>query len=159
VALYPGAFDPVHLGHLDIARRAAAMFDTLVVGIYDRPLKQVMFDAQARTEFFRRGLAQVTNVDVRTFSGLTVEFARTAGAQFLIRGLRSAADFEYERQLSAMNRHLAVEIETVYLITSPHLAFLSSSLVKEVAAEGASLDGLVPDYVAEALHAGRGATS
>ena len=151
VAIYPGAFDPVHLGHLDLARRAARMFDCLLVGVFDRPRKPLVFSPEQRIALFARGIANLSNVRVVPYSGLTVEFARAHGANYLIRGLRTSTDFDYEQQLSQMNRHLAPSIETVYLLTSSTYSFLSSSLIKEVAAEGASLDGLVPDFVAEAL--------
>jgi pantetheine-phosphate adenylyltransferase len=152
VAIYPGTFDPVHLGHLDLARRAARMFDGVLVGVFDRPRKPLVFSPDQRITFFAREIADLSNVRVLPYSGLTVEFARAHAAGYLIRGLRTSTDFDYEQQLSQMNRHLAPSIETVYLFTSPAYSFLSSSLIKEVASEGASLKGLVPDFVAEALH-------
>lgn len=158
MAIYPGAFDPVHLGHLDIARRAAAMFDRLIVGVYHRPNKALTFSLEQRIEFFRRGLAQVPNVEIAAYAGLTINLARERGARFVVRGLRTTSDFDYEFRLTMMNGHLAPGLETVFLLTAPELAFLSSSLIKEVAAEGAPLDGLVTEPVARALRGrfGRG---
>lgn len=149
--MYPGAFDPVHLGHLDVARRAARLFDWVIVAVFDRPSKPLTFTGEQRIELFRRGVSDVANVDVLTYSGLTIDFARAHEAHFLIRGLRATSDFEYEYQMNTMNRHLEPEIETVFLMTSLEHAYLSSSLIKEVAAQGAHLTGLVPEYVAEAL--------
>jgi pantetheine-phosphate adenylyltransferase len=128
------------------------MFDLLVVGVFDRPRKPLIFSPEQRIEFFRRGAADLPNVRVLPYSGLTVHFARAQDAGYLVRGLRSSNDLDYEQQLSQMNKHLAPSIETVFLLTSPRFGFLSSSLIKEVAQEGASLDGLVPDFVAEALY-------
>lgn len=151
--MYPGSFDPVHLGHVDIARRAAAMFDRLIVAVYDRPSKQLTFSPEERIDLFRQSMHGATNVEVTGYHGLTIHFARQRGAAFVIRGLRASADFDYEAQMTSMNRHLEPELDTVFLLTSLRHAFLSSSLIKEVAAQGASLDGLVPDLVADALRA------
>jgi pantetheine-phosphate adenylyltransferase len=153
VAVYPGAFDPVHLGHTDLARRAAQLFDRLIVAVYDRPEKQLLFSGRERIEMFQQAMADLANVEVVGYSGLTIDFARRQGAGYLVRGLRAASDFEYEYQLNSMNRHLAPALETVFLVTAMQHWFLSSSLIKEVAREGARLDGLVSDHVAEALHA------
>jgi pantetheine-phosphate adenylyltransferase len=151
VAVYPGAFDPVHLGHLDVARRAAQIFDQIIVAVYDRPSKALAFSAEQRIEMFRRGMADVPGVEVVGYSGLTIDFARSHGARFLIRGLRATSDFEYEYQMNTMNRHLEPTIQTVFLMTSLEYAYLSSSLIKEVAAGGARLQGLVPEFVGDAL--------
>jgi pantetheine-phosphate adenylyltransferase len=151
VAVYPGAFDPVHLGHIDITRRAAAIFDRVIVAVFNRPNKPLTFSGEMRIELFRRGVADVPNVEVHGYGGLTIDFARTHGASFLIRGLRATSDFEYEYQMNTMNRHLEPRIDTVFLMTSLEYAYLSSSLIKEVAAQGANVMRLVPDFVAEAL--------
>jgi pantetheine-phosphate adenylyltransferase len=151
IAVYPGAFDPVHLGHLDIARRAAEIFDELIVAVFDRPNKSLAFSGDERIDLFQRAMDGAPHVEIVGYSGLTIDFAREHNARFLIRGLRATSDFEYEYQMNTMNRHLEPEIETVFLMTSLQHAYLSSSLIKEVAAGGARLDGLVPDLVAEAL--------
>lgn len=151
IAVYPGAFDPVHLGHLDIARRASAIFDRLIVAVFDRPNKRLTFSGEQRIALFRRGLADLGNVEVVGYAGLTIDFARERGARFLVRGLRTTSDYDYEYQMDIMNRHLAPGIDSVFLLTSSPHAHLSSSLIKEVAAHGAPLDGLVPDFVAAAL--------
>ena len=105
--MYPGAFDPVHLGHVDIATRAAAIFDLLIVAVFDRPNKPLTFTGEQRIDLFRRAMERVPNVSVLGYDGLTVDFARVHGARFLVRGLRATADFEYEHQLASMNRYLA----------------------------------------------------
>jgi pantetheine-phosphate adenylyltransferase len=151
IAVYPGAFDPVHLGHLDIARRAAAIFDRLLVAVYDRPNKRLAFSGEERIAMFRRGTADLENVEVVGYAGLTIDFARERGAGFLVRGLRTTSDYDYENQMNIMNRQLAPGIDSVFLLTSALHAHLSSSLIKEVAAQGAPLVGLVPDFVAAAL--------
>lgn len=121
------------------------------MAVFDRPKKSLTFSGQERIELFRRGVADLPNVEVLGYSGLTIDFARQHGARFMLRGLRASSDFDYEVQLKSMNRHLAPRLDTVFLMTSLEHAFLSSSLIKEVAAEGAALGGLVPDFVAAAL--------
>jgi pantetheine-phosphate adenylyltransferase len=151
VALYAGSFDPVHFGHVDIATRAAHLFDHVVVGVIDRPSKPFLFSQAERVELFRGALDGAENITVRGYSGLTVVYAKQLGATALVRGLRAAPDFEYEHQLTAMNRHLQPDLETVFLMTTPGRTHLSSSLIKEVAAQGVDLLGLVPAHVATAL--------
>jgi pantetheine-phosphate adenylyltransferase len=149
-AIYPGSFDPVHLGHIDIAHRAAAVFDRVVVAVFDRPSKALKFSTDERVRLFQDGV-QRTNIDVIPYAGLTIDLARKLGARAIVRGLRATSDFEYEYQMTTMNRHLEPSIEAVFLMTSLEYAYLSSSIIKEVAAQGAPLDGLVPDHVAAAL--------
>ena len=151
MAIYPGAFDPVHLGHVDLARRAAALFDRLIVAVYHRPNKALTFSLEERIALFRRALEDVPNVEVAAYEGLTITLARDRGARFVVRGLRSTTDFDYEYRLTMMNGHLAPGLETIFLLTSPKYTFLSSSLIKEVAAEGAPLEGLVTEPVVRAL--------
>jgi pantetheine-phosphate adenylyltransferase len=151
VALYAGSFDPVHYGHVDIANRAKRLFDHVVVGIVDMPSKSVLFSQEERVALFRDALNRESNISVLGYSGLTVAYAKTLGATVLVRGLRAAPDFEYEHQLTGMNRHLQPDLETIFLMTSPERSHLSSSLIKEVAAQGVELLGLVPAHVATAL--------
>ncbi len=155
IAVYPGAFDPPHNGHVNIALRAAGLFDQLVVAVYDRPAKTLLFSAEERIALFRSSLeaADAEDVVVEGYTGLTVHYAAARGARAIVRGLRAVTDFEYEYQMTTMNRHLEPKIETVFLMTSLEFAYLSSTIVKEVAAGGAELDGLVPPLVADALAA------
>jgi len=150
-ALYPGTFDPIHLGHIDIAVRSAAIFDELVVGIYDRPNKHTLFTAEERVAMAREALSDYANVQVMTYSGLTVEFARVIGAKAVVRGLRVISDFEWEYQMALTNRRLAPEIEFVCLMTRQEYAFLSSSIVKEVALLGGDMSQMASPGVAAAL--------
>ena len=154
IALYPGAFDPITNGHIDVAQRAARLFDLLIVGIYagsDRLDKPPLFSPEERREMAEQALAGLANVRVDIFSGLTVDYARAVGAQTIVRGLRAVSDFEYEFKLAHMNRHLAPEIDVVCLMTSSQNSFISSSLIKEVARLGGDVSGLVPEHVVEAL--------
>lgn len=153
VAVYPGSFDPVHRGHIDIAKRAARLVDELVVAVYATPSKNLMFPIEERVALWREAIAEenLANVRVEPFEGLIVDFARSAGAQATVRGLRAVTDFEYEFQQALMNRNLAPEIETLMIITAlPHL-FISSSLLKEVARLGGDLNGIVTPSVARAI--------
>ena len=153
VAIYPGTFDPVHFGHVDIAARAAQLFDRVIVAVLDLPRKPLIFNLEERIDLFQKAVQSVPNIAVEGYSGLTVDFAERRGAVALVRGLRATSDFEYEYQMTTMNRHLRPSLETVFMMTSLKYAYLSSSLIKEVAALGAELDGLVPEHVAEALRA------
>lgn len=151
VAVYPGTFDPVHHGHIDIATRAAVMFDRLVVGVYDRPMKNLVFSTDERVALARQALSRLPNVMVTGYSGLTVTFARDQGASVMVRGLRVTYDFELEYQMALTNKSLAPNVETVLLVTNLQYAFVSSSIVKEVAMAGGCVDKMVPDFVKIAL--------
>ncbi len=153
IALYPGTFDPIHLGHVDIATRAAIIFDELVVAVYDRPAKHLMFTVEERVELARQALSGFPNVRVTSYGGLTVEFARQVGAQAIVRGLRVISDFELEYQMALTNRQLAPEVESVCLMTRQAHAFLSSSIVKEIALLGGDVSGMATPRVAAALEA------
>ncbi len=151
VALYPGSFDPVTNGHIDIIARASRLFDILFVGVYANPEKDVLFSLEDRVEMLTSAIERWPNVQVRSFANLTVECARDLGAQVLVRGLRAVTDFEYEFQLSAMYQQLRPELEVVCLMTSVKYSFLSASLVKEVAKLGGNVDAFVPAVVAARL--------
>jgi pantetheine-phosphate adenylyltransferase len=150
-AVYPGTFDPVHYGHIDIAKRAATIFDRVIVAVYDRPLKNLLFTPQERLNMMREALNGVSNIELDTYGGVTVEYLRRRGAQVIVRGLRIAYDFELEYQMALTNKKLAAEIETVCLVTNLDYAFLSSSIVKEIAIAGGCVDKMVPPKVATAL--------
>ena len=148
-AIYPGTYDPVTLGHVDVITRAASIFDRVVVGVVREPHhKRPMFSLEERVDFLRQGLAELGNVEVDVFSELVVDFARRWDAKVIVKGLRVISDFEWEFQMNQLNRHLAPEIETVYVMASPQVSFVSSSGVKEIAAFGGNVDELVPDPVA-----------
>ncbi len=151
IAVYPGTFDPIHLGHVDIAARAASIFDSLVVAVYNRPAKNLLFTVEERVALAREALASFPNIRVVSYGGLTVEFARQVGAQAIVRGLRVISDFELEYQMALTNRQLASEIEVVCLMTRQSHAFLSSSIVKEIALLDGDVSNMVSPHVAAAL--------
>ena len=145
----PGSYDPVTNGHLDIIARAAGIFERVVVGVVRDPThKATLFTVEERVEFLREALADYDNVEVDVFSELVVEFARRWGAKTMVKGLRAISDFEWEFQMNHLNRTLAPDIETVYVMARPQYSFLSSSGVKEVASFGGNVDDLVPEPVA-----------
>ncbi len=143
IAIYPGTFDPVTRGHIDICKRALKMFDQVVIGVADSLAKQPFFDIDERFDMLETVFADNDQISVRPFSGLLIDFARDCGADVIIRGLRAISDFEYEVQLAGMNRSLAPEIETVFLTAAQRYAFVSSSLVREIA----RLDGDVSEFL------------
>ena len=151
IAIYPGSFDPITNGHLDIATRAAKLFEKLIIGVYDTPDKRLLFTTEERVELVRQAIADLSNVGVESFSGLTVEFARKVGAQTIVRGLRIGADFEREFEMALMNKKLFPELELVCLMASQEYQFLSSSLLKEAARLGGNINSFVPKHVATAL--------
>jgi pantetheine-phosphate adenylyltransferase len=157
LAIYPGSFDPLTNGHLDVALRAACLFDRLIIGVYEGSAKPgAMFPIPRRIELAREALRESNHplserVVVESFSGLAVNFARERGAIAIVRGLRAISDFEYEFQYAHMNEHLAPEIEVVSLMTSAKYSFISSSFIREVASLGGDLTGLVPKNVERAL--------
>ncbi|MBX5446228.1 pantetheine-phosphate adenylyltransferase [Sphaerobacter sp.] len=155
IALYPGSFDPITNGHIDVACRAARLFDKLIVAIYEGDElhdKRALFSVEERRAMAEQALAGLApNLRVDTYRGLTVDYARSVGAQVIVRGLRAVSDFEYEFKLAHMNRHMAPDVDVVCLMTSSQHSFVSSSLIKQVASLGGNVQGLVPDHVAEAL--------
>ena len=151
VALYPGSFDPVTHGHLDVLQRALLMFDRVCVAVLANSTKQSLFSIDERVELIRQSVADEGSVDVITFEGLTVEAARQVGAVAIVRGLRATSDFESEFQMALMNRRLAPDVQTVFLMTSFANVYVSSSIIKEVSRLGGAIADLVPPASAEAL--------
>ena len=153
-AIYPGTYDPVTLGHVDVITRAAAIFDRLVIGVVGEPRhKRPLFSLEERVEFLRDALAGLDNVEVEVFSELVVDFARKWDAKIIVKGLRVISDFEWEFQMNQLNRTLAPDVETVYVMASPSVSFVSSSGVKEIASFGGRVDELVPRAVAARFRA------
>ncbi len=151
IAVYPGTFDPITNGHLDIVRRASKLFDKIVIGVYEKSNKHLVFTTDERVALTKRAVADIPNVEVKSFNGLTVDFARGEKAQVMIRGLRMNADFEKEFEMALMNRKLAPDLDLLCLMASQEYQFLSSSLLKEVARLNGNVSDLVPEHVAEAL--------
>ena len=152
IAVYPGTFDPITNGHVDLVGRAAPLFDRIVVGIAESPGKHPAFSTEERVQLARIALAGYPNVDVRGFDSLLAHFVRDLGAGVLLRGLRAVSDFEYEFQLASMNRHLIPEVETLFLTPSEQYSFISSSLVREIGRLGGDVTGFVHPAVQAALH-------
>ena len=151
IAIYPGSFDPITHGHLDIVSRACPLFDELIISVYDKPDKQLLFPTPKRVEMAQKAIGHLKNVRVQSYSGLTVSFAQEVGAKVLIRGLRMISDFEREFEMAMMNKKLAPELELVCFMANLQYQFLSSSLLKEVAQLRGCIDNMVPDHVAHAL--------
>ncbi len=150
IALYPGSFDPVHNGHLDIIDRACRVFRRVVVGVAKNVEKAPMFPVADRVSMMRAATGRAA-VEVMSFEGLTVEFAHRLGAAVIVKGLRAMMDFEYELKMAAMNKRLRPDIETVFMMTAPEFAYLSSTLIREVTGFGGSVSGLIPPAVERRL--------
>ena len=151
IAIYPGAFDPITNGHLDIATRAANLFEKVIIGVFDTPAKNILFTTEERVDLVRQATTDLPNVEVTSFTGLTVDFAKELGAQAIVRGLRIGSDFEREFGMALMNKKLSPDCEVVCLMTRLGYQFLSSSLLKEASMLGGHIDDLVPKPVAVAL--------
>jgi pantetheine-phosphate adenylyltransferase len=154
LAIYPGTFDPVHFGHLNIMERAAAIFDELIVAVYDHgvPSKSLLFSVEERVQMIQATLDGHEHISIQPYGGLTVDFARSVGAQVIVRGLRVFSDFEFEFRMALANQRLAPEIEVVTLITREEHTFLSGTTVREVASFGGDVSSMVPPLVARALY-------
>lgn len=152
IAIYPGSFDPITFGHLDIIKRGASLFDRVIVAVLRNPNKTPLFTIEERSAQIRLATQHLPNVEVDSFEGLTVTYAQMRGASALIRGLRAVSDFEMELQMAHTNKTLAAHIETVFLSTSNEYSFLSSSVVREIARFGGPVDHLVPKHVAESIY-------
>lgn len=150
-AVFPGSFDPVHNGHIDIAKRASKFFDELVIAVYDKPLKKFLFSPEERLTMVRQVFSDCPNISVTGYSGITVHFCHQIGAQVMVRGLRVFSDFEYEFRMALANHRLEPEIEVIALITNEEHTFLSSSTVREIASLGGNVTTMVPDLVNVAL--------
>ena len=155
-AIYPGSFDPVTMGHADIATRAAAIFERVIVAVYATPSKALLFNTQERVELFQKTVEHLPNVEVTDFTGLVVEYARRLGAKVIVRGLRSGFDFEYEFEMTYMNKKLAPDVEVVCLMASLPYQYVSSSLLKEVVGLGGDITSLVPAHVMDAINSKMG---
>ncbi len=150
-AIFPGTFDPVHFGHIDIARRASKLFDETIIAVYDRPLKNLLFPPEERMEMVRNTFIDDGKIKVMGYSGLTVNFCRKVNAQVIVRGLRVFSDFEHEFRMALANHRLDAEIEVIALITSEEHSFLSSTTVREIAALGGDVSSMVPPHIEKAL--------
>jgi pantetheine-phosphate adenylyltransferase len=150
-ALYPGTFDPVTMGHVDIATRASSLFEKLVIGVYARPANATLFNVEERVSMLQKAVEHLPNVEVMSYDGLTVDFTRRVGARAVIRGLRTGSDFEYEFEMAFMNKKLAPDVEFLYMMSSLEYQFVSSSTLKEVVGLGGEVSNLVPPHVLKAL--------
>jgi pantetheine-phosphate adenylyltransferase len=150
-ALFPGTFDPIHFGHIDIAVRSAKLFDEIIIAVYDKPLKSLLFLPETRIDLVQKSFNHFPKVSVVGYSGLTVEFCHQVGAQVIVRGLRVFSDFEYEFRMALANHRLSPDIELIALITAEEHTFLSSSTVKEISSLGGDISSMVPPHVETAL--------
>ena len=149
--IYPGTFDPITKGHMDLVERAAKMFDRIIIAVADSPKKKPLFDLKQRCELAKQSLSHIKGLEVVGFSCLLAELVKTHNANVILRGVRQVSDFEYEFQLADMNRKLAPDVETVFMTPDNHLSFISSTLIREIASLGGNIDEFVSDEVAQAL--------
>ena len=150
-AVYPGSFDPVTMGHLDIVERTSQIFDKVIIGVLNNRAKSPLFSVEERVNMLREVTADLPNVEVQSFAGLLIDFVRKNEAQIIVRGLRAITDFEYELQMAQTNRVMAPEVDTLFLTTNLRYSYLSSSIVKEIAAGGGDISAFVHPYVAERM--------
>jgi pantetheine-phosphate adenylyltransferase len=153
IAIYPGSYDPVTYGHLDLIERAARVFDRLIVAVLQNVQKEPLFPLEERVEMLKEATREMENVEIDVFQGLLVDFARAKNARVVVRGIRAVSDYEYELQMALMNRKMEPRLETVFMLPAETFSYLSSSLVKEIARLGGSVQGLVPPHVEERLKA------
>lgn len=150
--IYPGSFDPITNGHIDIIERCSQKFDKVIVAVLNNSSKNTLFTVEERVELIEKSLEKYDNIEVDAFSGLLIEYAKKKDAKLIVRGLRAVTDFEYEMQMALINQSLYEDLETIFLIANKNYSFLSSSIVKEVSSFGGDVSGLVPDVVLEALN-------
>lgn len=153
IAVYPGSFDPLTNGHLDIIKRASKLFDFVIVGVLTNSAKSPIFSKEERVAMIRKCTSDIENIDVKMFDGLLVDFVRENNAVAIVKGLRAVSDYEYELQMAALNKHIADEIETTFLMATVQHSFLSSSIVKELARNGGNITGLVPEQIIDDINA------
>ncbi|MBP1588375.1 MAG: pantetheine-phosphate adenylyltransferase [Clostridia bacterium] len=153
IGVYPGSFDPLTNGHLDIIMRASKLFDLLIVGILKNDSKQAVFTMEERVSQIERCTADLKNVKVEMFKGLLVDFVREKKAGTIVRGLRAVSDYEYELQMAMLNKHMSPEVDTIFFMTDIHNSFLSSSVIKDIAQHGGNIRGLVPDEIVDEIYA------
>ena len=151
IAIYPGSFDPITNGHIDIVTRASKLFEKIIIAIFETPNKYIFFSIEERVDLARRAVANLSNVEVKPYGKLTIDFAKQVNAKVMVRGLRMSADFDREFEMAMMNKKLYPDLELVCFMSSQEYQFLSSSLLKEVAGLGGNISNLVPEHVAEAL--------
>ena len=151
IAVYPGSFDPVTMGHLDIVERTSQIFDKVIIGVLNNRAKSPLFSVEERVNMLKEVTADLPNVEVQSFAGLLIDFVRKNEAQIIVRGLRAITDFEYELQMAQTNRVMAPEVDTLFLTTNLRYSYLSSSIVKEIAAGGGDISAFVHPYVAERM--------
>jgi pantetheine-phosphate adenylyltransferase len=152
IAICPGSFDPATNGHIDIIQRSAKLFDKVIVAVSNNPNKKPLFSVEERVEIIKRTCSNIENLEIDSFSGLLIEYARSKNANAIVKGLRAVSDFEYELQMALMNKKLNPDIETVFMMTSSKYSYLSSSLVKEVARLGGCIRGLVPEMIENEIY-------
>jgi pantetheine-phosphate adenylyltransferase len=152
IAICPGSFDPATNGHIDIIQRSAKLFDKVIVAVLNNPSKDPLFSVEERVEILKKTCSFIDNMEIDSFSGLLIEYAKSKNANAIVKGLRAVSDFEYELQMALMNKKLNPEIETVFMMTSSKYSYLSSSLVKEVARLGGCIRGLVPEIIESEIY-------